>query len=280
MSSQSQPLLQIIRRRLAALSDTPYLDAQVLLSHILGQRRVWILAYPDPSLTPLQHQNLTRALRRLESGVPLPYVIGHWEFYTLDFDLTPDVLIPRPETELLVERAIAWLQSHPARRNCADIGTGSGCIAVTLAKHIPDLKILATDISPKALQVAQQNAHKHGVEPQISFLEDNLLTSVEGKFDVICANLPYIPTSTLKTLAIYGREPTQALDGGPKGLNLIQSLMSAAPRNLAPGGLILLEIDSSHGPTAKQLARNIFPKADVQLHSDLAGHDRILTVQT
>ena len=280
MSSQSQSLLQIIRRRLAALSDTPYLDAQVLLSHILGQRRAWILAHPDPCLTPAQHENLTQALDRLESGVPLPYVLGHWEFYTLDFILTPDVLIPRPETELLVEKALAWLQRHPARRNCADIGTGSGCIAITLAKHIPDAKILATDISFKALQVAQQNAHKHGLGPQISFLGDDLLAGVEGTFDVVCANLPYIPTPTLKTLAVYGREPTQALDGGPTGLTLIQALMAAVPRNLAPGGLLLLEIDSSHGPAAKQLAQGIFPKADVQLHADLAGHDRILAVQT
>lgn len=275
-----QPLLQTIRRRLTALSDTPYLDAQVLLSHILGQRRSWILAHPDPTLTAAQRQNLTRALHCLESGTPLPYVLGRWEFYKLDFTLTPHVLIPRPETELLVEKAIAWLRDNPSRRSCADIGTGSGCIAVTLAVNVPGAKILATDISPTALRVAQENAHKHGVEGQISFLGDNLLASVAGKFDVICANLPYIPTSTLKTLAVYGQEPTLALDGGPKGLRLIQTLMADLPRSLSPGGLLLLEIDSSHGPEVRRMAQKTFPQADVQIHADLAGHDRVLAVQT
>ncbi|MEA2008831.1 MAG: peptide chain release factor N(5)-glutamine methyltransferase, partial [Chloroflexota bacterium] len=280
MSAQSQTLLQNTRRRLAALSDTPYLDAQVLLSHVLEQQRVWVLAHPTPSLTPAQRENLAQALLRLESGVPLPYVIGHWEFYALDFTLTPHVLIPRPETELLVEKAITWLRRHPSRRSCADIGTGSGCIAVTLAKHIPDAKILATDVSFNALQVAQGNARKHGVETQISFLGDDLLAGVAQRFDVVCANLPYVPTPALKALKVYGREPTQALDGGAKGLTVIRSLMEVVPRNLASGGLVLLEIDSSHGPEAVQLAQGTFPTAKVQIHADLAGHDRILAIQT
>ena len=280
MSDQSQSLLQNTRRRLAALSDTPYLDAQVLLSHVLGRQRVWILAHPSPSLTPRQREDLAQALLRLESGVPLPYVIGHWEFYALDFTITPHVLIPRPETELLVEKALNWLRRHPARRSCADIGTGSGCIAITLAKHIPDAKILATDISFRALRVAQGNARKHDVEAQISFLGDNLLAGVTQRFDVVCANLPYVPTPALKTLKVYGREPTQALDGGPKGLTVIQSLMEMVPRNLAPGGLILLEIDSSHSLEAARLAQGAFPAAEVRLHADLAGHDRILAIQT
>ncbi|OQY34739.1 MAG: protein-(glutamine-N5) methyltransferase, release factor-specific [Anaerolineaceae bacterium 4572_5.2] len=280
MSDQSQSLLQNTRRRLAALSDTPYLDAQVLLSHVLGRQRVWILAHPSPSLTPRQREDLAQALLRLESGVPLPYVIGHWEFYALDFTITPHVLIPRPETELLVEKALNWLRRHPARRSCADIGTGSGCIAITLAKHIPDAKILATDISFRALRVAQGNARKHDVEAQISFLGDNLLAGVTQRFDVVCANLPYVPTPALKTLQVYGREPTQALDGGPKGLTVIQSLMEMVPHNLAPGGLILLEIDSSHSLEAARLAQGAFPAAEVRLHADLAGHDRILAIQT
>jgi len=280
VSDQSQSLLQNTRRRLAALSDTPYLDAQVLLSHVLGRQRVWILAHPSPSLTPRQREDLAQALLRLESGVPLPYVIGHWEFYALDFTITPHVLIPRPETELLVEKALNWLRRHPARRSCADIGTGSGCIAITLAKHIPDAKILATDISFRALRVAQGNARKHDVEAQISFLGDNLLAGVTQRFDVVCANLPYVPTPALKTLQVYGREPTQALDGGPKGLTVIQSLMEMVPHNLAPGGLILLEIDSSHSLEAARLAQGAFPAAEVRLHADLAGHDRILAIQT
>ncbi len=219
-------------------------------------------------------------MHRLENDTPLPYVLGHWEFYKLDFTITPSVLIPRPETELLVEKALAWLQANPARQTCADIGTGSGCIAVTLAANSPNAHILATDISLKALQVARKNARKHNVESQINFVGDSVLASVWGKFNLICANLPYIPTPTLETLAVYGREPTLALDGGPRGLNIIQNLMLHVPRNLAPGGLLLLEIDSSHGPDAKLLAQRTFPQADVQLHLDLAGHDRVVSVQT
>lgn len=277
--TNSQTFLQTIRRRLAALSETPYLDAQVLLSHILGQRRSWILAHPDPTLTAQQRQHLDQSLTRLENGVPLPYVLGRWEFYALNFTLTPDVLIPRPETELLVEKALRWLKGHPHRRRCVDIGTGSGCIAVTLAAHIPDAHVTATDISPKALDVAEKNARKHGVESRISFVGGNLLAGLEGDFDLICANLPYIPTPTLKTLDVYEREPTLALNGGPKGLDLIQTLLEEAPSHLSPGGLLLLEIDSSHGAEAKDLAQTAFPQADVQLHTDLAGHDRLLSIQ-
>lgn len=277
--TNSQTFLQTIRRRLAALSETPYLDAQVLLSHILGQRRSWILAHPDPALTAQQRQDIDRALDRLENGVPLPYVLGRWEFYKLDFTLTPDVLIPRPETEFLVEKALAWLRQHPTRRRCADIGTGAGCIAVTLAAHVPDAHVTATDISPEALDVAEKNAHKHGVESRISFVGGNLMNGLEGDFDLICANLPYIPTPTLRTLDVYGREPTLALDGGPEGLRLIQTLLKQSPRHLTPGGILLLEIDSSHRREAKRLAQTAFPAADVHIHPDLAGYDRLLSIQ-
>ena len=149
-----------ITARLVANSDTPELDASVLIAHILNKPRTWVMAHPELTLTADQQTQLDADLARLENGEPFPYIIGHWEFFALDFDVTPAVLIPRPETELLVEKAIVWLQESKVRRTIADVGTGSGAIAVSLAVNIPDAEFLATDISPQALQVAKQNALK------------------------------------------------------------------------------------------------------------------------
>src|SRR5690349_23293261 len=154
----STPLLSDITDRLASISDTPGLDASVLLAHTLAKPRTWVMAHPELHLTTEQQRQLDDSLARLERGESFPYVLGHWEFFGLDFDITPDVLIPRPETELLVERAIAWLQESPERRAVADIGTGSGVIAVTIAVNLKNAHVLATDISDKALEVARKNA--------------------------------------------------------------------------------------------------------------------------
>ncbi|MEA3350287.1 MAG: peptide chain release factor N(5)-glutamine methyltransferase [Chloroflexota bacterium] len=269
--------------RLSPLSDTASLDAQVLLRHITGQTRSWLLAHPEAQISPQQQKKLARALSRLEAGTPLPYILGHWEFYCLDFIIAPSVMIPRPETELLVEKAIDWLHAHPHQRTAADIGTGSGCIAVTLAKHVSDLRITATDISAKSLKIARSNAEKHNVIGCFEFVQTDLLPplpDLRPTFDIILANLPYIPTAALQTLKVYGREPTLALDGGHDGLNLIRSLLRRAPRYLAPGGLLLLEIDASHGVAALTLAQEAFPSADVRILPDLAGHDRLIRVET
>ena len=270
----------LIRR--FADSLTPRLDAQVLLTHITGKPRAWVLAHPEAALDEGQRRALAAALTRLESGLPLPYVLGHWEFYGLDFSIDPAVLIPRPETELLVETALEWLQAHPRNHHAADVGTGSGCIAVTLAAHVPGLHIAAIDISPAALQIARANARKHHVADRIDFIQADLLDLrlPPSSFSLIAANLPYIPTETLHDLEIFGREPTLALDGGPDGLNLIHRLMHAAPRYLAPGGLMLLEIEASQGSAALTLARKTFPSAKVSLHPDLAGRDRLIRVET
>jgi release factor glutamine methyltransferase len=270
-----------LARRLKPHTETPRLDAQVLLGHILGKPRSWLLAHPEADISPQQKKALSRTLSRLEAGVPLPYILGHWEFYGLDFNLDPAVLIPRPETELLIEQALDWLRAHPDRRRAADIGTGSGCITVTLAKLIPDLHVTATDISPKALQIARSNAEKHHVAERISLFKSDLLPNEKTNpgFDLICANLPYIPTETLHTLKVYGREPILALDGGSDGLDLIRSLLEQAPRRLTRGGLLLIEIDSSHGDRAISLAREAFPNADVRLLPDLAGHDRLIRIE-
>jgi len=283
-----------IAQRLRKVSDTPELDAQVLLAHILERPRSWLLAHPEADLSPARQAALTEALSRLEAGVPLPYVLGHWEFFGLDFIVTPDVLIPRPETELLVEQALAWLRKHPCKHRGADVGTGSGCIAVALAVHVPDLHLLATDISPAALDVARQNAHHHGVADRIKFVPCDLLplenetglfqyhpSSIVRRpsFDLLCANLPYIPTPTLQSLPIHGREPTLALDGGADGLDVIRRLLAILPNVMAPGGMCLLEIEALQGPAVLSLAKAAFPGAKITLHQDLTGKDRLVRIE-
>jgi release factor glutamine methyltransferase len=268
----------------ALTSETPLLDAQVLLAHILNKPRAWLLAHPEVSLTEEQQQAYSQGLARLATGEPLPYLIGHWEFFGLDFRISPQVLIPRPETELLVEKALAWLDRHPGRRLAADVGTGSGCIAISLAVHQPDLQLLATDCSPEALQIASQNAERHGVSGRIRFQPANLLhlsepVNLPAGFDLIAANLPYIPSQTLKQLAVYGREPTQALDGGPDGLDLIRRLLVQARTLLAPGGLMLLEVEYRQGDLARALGEASFPTAQVSVDRDLAGQERLLVIE-
>jgi release factor glutamine methyltransferase len=274
-----------ITTRLAAISDTPDLDASVLIAHVIDKPRTWVMAHPELTLTPTQQNQLNKSLMRLENGEPFPYVLGHWEFFSLDFAVTPDVLIPRPETELLVEKAIVWLQESPVRRTIADIGTGSGAIAVSLAINVPDADILATDISAKALQVAKRNAEKLGVSNRIQFVECDLLpnkATFENRhlpFDLICANLPYIPTETLSHLSVFGREPTVALDGGADGLDLFRRLLNIAPDWLAPNALILLEIEATLGIQVLNLACDMFGQAEIHLHQDLTGRDRLLEIR-
>jgi release factor glutamine methyltransferase len=279
-------LLSSITTCLASLSDTPALDASVLLAHITSKPRTWILAHPELTLTPEQQIQLDDALQQLERGKPFPYVLGHWEFFGLEFDLTPDVLIPRPETELLVEKAIAWLKNHPDKNNIADVGTGSGAIAVSLAKNLPNAHILATDISAKALDVATRNAEKHGVNKQINFVECDLLphpqplSQWEMGVNLLCANLPYIPTTTLQTLSVFQHEPTLALDGGSTGFEVIERLLRIASTHLAPRALLLFEIEATLGEQALKLGKQYFPSASLTLHQDLTGRDRLLQIQT
>jgi len=275
----STGMLSDITARLASISDTPALDASVLLAHVVNKPRTWVVAHPEVTLTDIQQGQLHNSLTRLENGEPLPYVLGRWEFFGMEFNITPDVLIPRPETEMLVEKAIAWLQESTLRKTVADVGTGSGVIGISIAAYVPDAHIIATDISEKAIRVAQKNAQRFNVKHQIEFVHCDLLpTNSQRNLDLICANLPYIPTETLHSLPIYGREPFLALDGGQNGLDLIHRLLKLAADLLAPDGLVLLEIEATQGVTSVHLASNIFPNARIRLHQDLTGHDRLLEI--
>jgi len=278
------PLLSDITTRLATISDTPALVASVLIAHILKKPRTWVMAHPELTPTAEQQKQLDKLLARLERGEAFPYVLGHWEFFGMDFDVTPDVLIPRPETELLVEKAIAWLEDSSVRRTVADVGTGSGVIAISIAMYIPDVHILATDLARKSLVVARKNAVKFDVINRIDFVQCDLLPRhidplpTERHFDLICANLPYIPTETLRSLPIYGREPTLALDGGTDGMETIRRLLNIAPEWLAPNGMILLEIEATRGVQALNIACDMFSEAAIHLHQDMAGQDRLLEI--
>jgi len=289
-SNTVRDVLETTATRLAPFSDTPQLDAEVLIADVLKRPRTWLLAHDEFSFNLQQVETLDGLMQRLERGEPLPYVVGHWQFFGLDFDLSPEVLIPRPETELLVERAIPWLQSSTRHHAVADVGTGSGCIAISIATHVPHAQLLATDISGKALEVARRNAQKHQVESRIEFVECDIFPDLDAspkvgegqwprEFDLICANLPYIATDKLRGLPIFGHEPTLALDGGQDGLNPLRKLLSAAPEHLAPGGRILLEIEATRGPTALSLAYDAFEEAEIHLYQDLARQDRLLEIQ-
>jgi release factor glutamine methyltransferase len=272
--------------RLSGLSETPTLDAQVLLAYVLGKPRAWVLAHPEAELTGEEEAALEAALRRLEAGEPLPYVLGRWEFFGLDLRVSPATLIPRPETELLVELALEWLRKKPRASVAgsdfllaADVGSGSGCITAALAVHHAGLRILAADVSREALQVARENFHSLGVDERVACVQCDLLPPSGRDFDLVCANLPYIPTDMLKSLRVYGREPNLALDGGPDGLSLVRRLVDVAPGRLAPGGLLLMEIEATQGQAVLALARAAFPIGRVDLVKDLAGHERVVRVE-
>lgn len=208
----------------------------------------------------------------------MPYILGWWTFYGRTFNITPDVLIPRPESELLVARALQHLKkfAHP---RIADVGTGSGVIAVTLAAESPAANIVALDISRSALIVAKGNASRHH-QSQLNFVQSNLLEPLQAPFDLICANLPYIPRAKLKKLPVAKWEPHLALDGGEDGLEVIRPLLMQARSRLAPAGMVLLEIEASLGEAALKAARTAFSDAGCMIHQDLSGLERLIEIQT
>ncbi|MEN6411059.1 MAG: peptide chain release factor N(5)-glutamine methyltransferase [Anaerolineaceae bacterium] len=260
-------------------SDSPTLDAQTLLSKVLDQNRAWLLTHPEASLTDRQAAEFGNRLVRLRAGEPLPYVLGEWEFYGRSFEVAPCVLIPRPETELLVEQALGWLRAHPTRRQAADLGSGSGCIAVTLAAEISDLAVTAVDLSARALEITRRNCVRHGVEARVACIQGDLLAPLGKALDLIAANPPYIPSGILEGLEVAKHEPRLALDGGVDGLDVIRRILSGSVRRLAPGGLLLVEIEAGQGQIVREFAQKGFPRAGVQICADLAGNDRLLVVE-
>ncbi|MBI5960187.1 MAG: peptide chain release factor N(5)-glutamine methyltransferase [Chloroflexi bacterium] len=267
---------------LTGVSDSAGLDAQLVLKHALGIDRAALIAHPERALTLEQVAHYRRLIERCAGGEPVPYVIGRWPFFDLELIVTPAVLIPRPETEHVIEAALAWVkkQDVPTKLHIADVGTGSGAIAVTLAKHLTQARVWAVDLSAAALGVAHQNAVRYDVETRIVLIEGDLLSLLVAQgqqVNLIAANLPYINQEDLKAIAHH--EPRLALDGGPDGLDLIRRLLDQAPQVLAPNGLLLMEIGAGQGQRVCALAQKAFPGAQVRLITDYAGHDRVVHVE-
>ncbi|MCQ3931580.1 MAG: peptide chain release factor N(5)-glutamine methyltransferase [Chloroflexi bacterium] len=274
--------LATARQHLTPTSETALLDARLLLSFVIDQPTSWLYAHSDNLLTPEQAGNFSHLVEQRATGMPIAYLTGTRGFYHWDFVVTPDVLIPRPETEHLIEAAQAWLKNRQGEEpKIVDVGTGSGIIAVSLALLFPQASITAIDVSPAALEIAKLNASRLGAG-NIEFRQGNLLNGLPSDFqvDMIAANLPYIDHDEMLTLEVAKWEPHLALDGGIGGLGLIRDLLHQAPAHLKPGGLILLEIGADQGEATRQLALSFFPKAVVKVQQDLAGLDRIVSIQT
>ncbi|MGQ9711316.1 MAG: peptide chain release factor N(5)-glutamine methyltransferase [Desulfotomaculales bacterium] len=262
----------------AAGSTSPVLDAEVLLAHVLDTDRAALYAAPERELTQGQVARYRELVAQRLDGVPVAYLTGRKEFMGLDFQVNPAVLIPRPETELMVERALALLQDLP-RPLVVDVGTGSGAVAVSIARHHPGAVVYAVDIAAAALEVAGANARRHGVTERVLCLEGDLLgplpPGVARQVDLICANLPYVPSPDLPHLPRDVRhEPRLALDGGLDGLGVYRRLVPQAARFLRPGGHLLMEIDPRQAREALSLVPA--PDWDVFIERDLSGKERLV----
>jgi release factor glutamine methyltransferase len=283
----------------AGISDER-LTANVLLGHILGLDRAQLLVNSNAMLDQASDQTFFNLIERRVAGEPLQYITGHQEFYGLDFKVTPDVLIPRPETEFLVEQVINLAQSlaeqnqdpsstphhssHPPEFRIVDVGTGSGCIAVALAHHLKNVQVLATDISRAALAVARENAGRHQVESQIEFLEGDLFAPLAGRglesaIDFIVSNPPYIPLKDLPALQREVRdfEPYGALFADEDGLRFYKRLLDEGHRYLTPGGYLVCEIGYAQLEPIQQLINASTWKLEAVTH-DLQGIARTLTI--
>jgi release factor glutamine methyltransferase len=260
-------------------AESARLDAEVLLAHVRGCPRIALYTAFDEPVAEPQRARFRDLVRRRGAGEPVAYLVGSREFVSLPFAVTPDVLVPRPETEGLVVRVIDLCKTAESPR-IVDVGTGSGAIAVTLAKHLPKARIVATDISVAALEVARANAARHGVAERITFAACDLLDdpAAAGSWDVIASNPPYVREDEFETLPPDVRlyEPRGALVAGPRGVEVVERLAKAAADRLEPGGWLVVEI----GPAVATAAGNVFAGQPGLVAgptlADLAGLPRIV----
>jgi release factor glutamine methyltransferase len=265
--------------------ESARLDAEVLLAHVLGTTRLELYVHYDELVAPdalaRYHDLVSRRGRR----EPLRYIVGYTEFLSLRLAVDKRVLIPRPETELLAERAITLLGGvAPGEKTVVDVGTGSGCIAVAIAKNFPDVVVHATDCSADALAVARENARSLGVQDQVRFHQGNLLeplAQLAAVVDLVAANPPYVPEKDYETLAPeLHYEPRQAVAAGASGLEVIAALISAAPALLKPGGVLLCEIGAGEAPEVRRLIEESGAYAFFTIHRDYGSIERILEART
>jgi release factor glutamine methyltransferase len=268
--------LQAARARLAATSRNPRRDAEVLLAHVLRCDQAALLTHPERLLSAVESDQLESFLNRRLASEPMQYITGSQEFFGLLFEVTPAVLIPRPETEHLVEAALEHLGREAVR--ILDVGTGSGAIAVALAHARPQSHVTAVDLSPAALEVARRNAQRHGVLDRLTLLQSNLLAALDGAdFDVVVSNPPYIAEGEVLETQVSNYEPQSALYAGPTGLEVYERLIPEARNVLKPGGWLLLEIGFGQQPAVEALLRGW---RSVSVVHDLQGIPRVLQART
>ena len=255
------------------------LCAEVLLAHVLGCPRLGLYTQFDRIPAPEQLTAFRELVKRAGAGEPIAYLTGQRDFYSLAFDVTPDVLIPRPETEMLVDLALEYVKANPARRRLWDVCTGSGCVAVASAVYCPDLRVLATDVSAAALAVADKNVGRHKVAERVTLAEADLLKlppGQEGGWDIILSNPPYVSDAQMADLPKAVRaEPALALKAGKAGLDCITRIIADAPAVLAGGGLLAMEIGQGQGPAVYDLLNQAGAYEEIRLRKDAAGIERV-----
>ena len=261
-------------------SESPRLEAEILLAHTRACPRIQLYVQYHELLTDDQRAVMRDLVKRRAQAEPVAYLVGHREFFALDFRVTPDVLIPRPETETLVLQLIAAAKSQPNVR-ILDVGTGSGCIAIAAAVNIPSAAVTAIDISPRVLDVARDNASRHAVGERIRFLEGDLLAPLSSHdlFDLIVSNPPYVADGEMATLPadIRLHEPSLALQAGPHGLDVIVRLIADAPAHLASGGVLFIEISPEQNAAVCSLFHESGKFEPARTIKDSSGKERVVT---
>ncbi len=272
-------VLSRARRILATnnIEDTP-LECELLLRHTLKISRTQLYLDPDRELNPKQEETFWQLIKRRLNGEPTAYITRHREFYGLDFYVDTRVLIPRPESETLVEKALNHAQNYPIS-TIAEIGTGCGAIAISLALNLPQAKIYATDVSDTALEVALFNCQKYGVAHRIGLLHGNMLDPLPEPVDLIIANLPYVKESELSRMRSAHSEPWLALNGGPDGLEKIYQLCHQVDDKLNTDGYLFLEIGMGQRRAVTTLLHNLFSSARIEVTPDLGGIDRVVSLR-
>lgn len=268
-------MLSAIDMLSASASQTPRLDAEVLMAFVLGWGRAHLYGHWDEPLDEIAERHYQQLVRRRVAGEPIAYIRGYKEFLGLQFLVDARVLIPRPETELLVERVVGWLVTRPDAR-VVDIGTGSGAVAIGIAREIPAATVLAVDISQEALTVAGENAKRH--EVSIDFRNGSLLEPIDGQVDLVVANLPYLSRDEYEDLRAtsIAFEPRLALTDEADGLTLFRQLFEQVPGKLTPGGAVLLEIGALQPDALAELVREQLPGFGLEVFADYAGLPRVL----
>lgn len=254
-------------------STSPRLDAEVLLAHLLGLRRLDLYLQFERVLGESELAPYRQLVDRRGRDEPVAYLVGRKEFMKLDFEVTPDVLIPNPDTELLVQRAVALVREMAGEVRVADVGTGSGCIAISVAHYAANARVYASDDSPAALAVAGRNARLHGLAERIELLEGDLLAPLPDRLDLVCANLPYVDRAAQLSADVLA-QPHHALFAGAGGAALVRRLLREAPAKLVPAGRILVETHPALIDGLASEAAGIY--AGHAVHMDLGGYERLL----